>query len=87
MEIECPPYAVALWIEGDNFAIRFPDQHFITIPLKEPARLVSILAARRGGRPRAIGTKACPTQWDIEQWLKDHQLVERDDALLEELNL
>lgn len=91
MEIDAPAYAVAIWIEGDNFVVRFPDRQAVTIPLAEPRRLITILSARRSpaARLRAIGTDACPTQWDIDharQQFHERTLVETK-ALLEELNL
>lgn len=70
MDVEMPSYGVGLWIEGDRFAIRFPDQQLVYIPLSETTRLVSVLRHRESlyrAKGRAtIGTKGAPVQYDID---------------------
>lgn len=71
MEIDCPAQAVAIWLEGDEIAVRFPDRQRVNIPanltmllniLKPRARAAAI-ESRDHMRP---GTKAAPVQYDIE---------------------
>lgn len=70
MDIEAPEHAVGLWIEGDNFMIRFPDRQLVHIPLAEAGRLITVLRARAEFAARklrmSVATEAAPVQYDLE---------------------
>lgn len=62
-----PDHAVTLWVKGDNFCVRFPDQHSVAIPISSPALLVRILREReRLAKGATIGTEGAPVQYDID---------------------
>lgn len=71
MEIDCPTHAIAIWLEGDAIAIRFPDRQRVDIP-QNFTMLLNILkprakAAEINGRDHMrVGTKAAPVQYDID---------------------
>ena len=85
MEIECPSHAIALWIEGDNLMIRFPDRQLVPIPATEFKRLETVLRARaefarRKMRP-SVATEAAPVAYDLEEaTIKRRAAEERADA-------
>lgn len=66
-----PSHAVGLWLEGDNFMVRFPDQQLVTIPVAEPGRLINVLRSRAEAAlrkaPRTIGTNSAPVQYDLDK--------------------
>lgn len=71
MNVEMPAYGVGLWLEGDAYCIRFPDQQLIKIPVGEEGRLRNVLRHRerllaQGAKP-TIGTLGAPVQYDIDR--------------------
>ncbi len=72
MEIDCPPYAIAIWLEGDEIAIRFPDRQRVNIPVNvtmlvnilKPRCDAALACSRDHMRP---GTNAAPVQYDIDK--------------------
>lgn len=71
MEIDCPPQAVAVWLEPDSLHVRFPDRQLIKIPAGEPQRLIvmlqGLLRERARATVRTVGTTAAPVQYDIDE--------------------
>src|SRR6266576_3722884 len=71
MEIDCPAHAIAIWLEGDNIAVRFPDRQRIDIP-QNLTMLLNILRPRARAAEVAsrdhmrVGNKAAPVQYDID---------------------
>ncbi len=71
MDIDCPAHAIAIWLEGDDIAIRFPDRQLVTIP-QNFTMLLNILkprarAAEVNGRDHMrVGHEAAPVQYDID---------------------
>jgi hypothetical protein len=66
MEIDAPTHCIAVWIEGDNIMVRYPDRQLVNI--KSPVQLMDLLMQRyrdRNGR-MTVGTKAAPVQYDID---------------------
>ncbi len=74
-----PSYAAHIWVVGDEIHLALPpieglrQGHTVVMPRNAKAldHLLNILRARESQkRPRTLATKASPTQWDIEQWMK-----------------
>lgn len=72
MEIDCPPHAIAIWLDGDKWRLRFPDQQSIDIPAGATGRLQSILRARETDHHRKVrtrvGTPGAPIQEIVDSW-------------------
>lgn len=103
MDYPLPSYAVGMWLVGDEIAVRIPpsDGHDSGHVLRFPATeigfrgVVSLLKAREAHKGMAkIGTRAAPTQHDLERmaaWAKAMSPDKRSrrdremDSLLDEL--
>jgi hypothetical protein len=68
MDIDAPPQAIAVWLEGDNIMVRFPDRQLVT--MTSLAQLMITLKHRESSatkkRPMTVGTLAAPVQYDID---------------------
>jgi hypothetical protein len=72
LELDAPASAVAIWLEGNNWCVRFPDAQLIEIPAGSVQRLQQILQGRAKLRPvngkAILNSMSLPTQEILDRW-------------------